>query len=43
MKKTVVTGRPPDKWLKKEKERLEQELLEIGPWWWELLKRMFAL
>lgn len=30
-------------WLKKETERRQQELLEIGPLWWEILKRILAL
>lgn len=30
-------------WLKKETERKQQELLDIGPLWWEILKRIFAL
>lgn len=33
----------PPKWLQEETKRKQEELLEIGPWWWEILKRIFAL
>ncbi len=41
--KIYRTGHPSKEYLKKEKERREQELSEIGPWWWEILKRIFCL
>ncbi len=42
-KRKNILGYPSPEYLKKEKERREQELREIGPWWWEILKRIFAL
>ena len=43
MDKVLHSGRPSKEYLKKEKQRREQELSEIGPWWAELLMRIFCL